>query len=96
MRKSFCFANAPSNSERLSHTGKLSVADSCLHKSLILVLGTEKICLNSLLGSYFSPYDDDCAHLIAAKLLTKLSSKAGLPKGIRLEGLFKRWHLHRI
>ena len=37
------FEIAPSNPEGLSHTGKLSVADSCLHKSLILVLGTENV-----------------------------------------------------
>ena len=37
------FENSPSNSEGLSHTGKLSVADSCLHKSLVLVLGTENV-----------------------------------------------------
>ena len=35
------FEDPPSNPESLSHTGKLSVADSCLHKSLILVLGAE-------------------------------------------------------
>ena len=37
------FENPPSNSECLSHTGQLSVADSCLHKSLVLVLGTENV-----------------------------------------------------
>ena len=37
------FENSPSDPEGLSHTGQLSVADSCLHKSLILVLGTENV-----------------------------------------------------
>ena len=41
IEETFFLEKSPSDPERLSHTGKLSVADPCLHKSLIFVLGTE-------------------------------------------------------
>ena len=36
------YANLPSNPESLSNTRQLSVTDSCFHKPLVLVLGTEE------------------------------------------------------
>ena len=45
IEETFFCGNSPSDPKRLSHTGKLSVADSCLYKSLILVLGTENVML---------------------------------------------------
>ena len=36
------YANLPSNPESLSNTRQLSVADSCFHQPLVLVLGTDE------------------------------------------------------
>ena len=51
------------NPEGLTHVGELSVFNPGLNDELVLVLGAD---------------DDDGSHLVATKLLSKLSSKAGL------------------
>ena len=48
IEETFFVGNPPSNPECLSHTGELSVTDSCLYESLILVLGAESVVFKSI------------------------------------------------